>query len=63
MNQPERTRRKMHIAVWSSGPPTHERQCSICGARKQSYRGRRLGLERWVLNGQPMQWCPGKEKL
>ena len=61
MDQPERTRRKRHISGWGQ-PPRYVRVCPVCGASKGSVRHRKLGLHRWLLDGEPMTYCPGKQE-
>mgnify|MGYP001578920103 CR=1 FL=1 len=63
MNQPEMTRRKMHITTSRAFPPDFIYHCSVCGASKDTRADRKLGLNRWILDGQPMSYCPGKEEM
>ena len=60
MNEPQRTRRKMHISG-RARPPDWVYHCSVCGASKATRGDRKLRLNRWMLDGQPMMWCPGKK--
>ena len=62
MNEPQRTRRKMHITGSRAFPPGFVYYCLVCGASKNLYGDRKLRLNCWMLNGQPMQYCPGKGK-